>query len=271
MGNQTALERLSAAYRLEVDDGTKDRHIAEMSAALRTASPAPIPTGFALRRRFAGGAAAVLMVVAPVGMAVAAEDSVPGEFLYPLKQVTERVRAFVGDDVAATHRVEEAERLVIRGAPLVEITRAVERAEIATLELVEGANLVSRLESLRERLRAQDERERDLQRGDEPQPNQPGRLGQGSSDAVPSHGQNDPGDGSATTVPPRSAGSGDGDRNRSMGGGSAQEQSSPPDGNADDSDGGGGNGTPEGYVANNGGDASSSTTAQQGSGEIGRS
>jgi len=271
MGNQTALERLSAAYRLEVDDGTKDRHIAEMSAALRTAPPAPIPTGFALRRRFAGAAAAVLMVVAPVGMAVAAEDSVPGEFLYPLKQVTERVRAFADDDVAATHRVEEAERLVIRGAPLVEITRAVERAEIATLELVEGANLVSRLESLRERLRAQDERERDLQRGDEPQPNQPGRSGQGSSNAVPSHGQNDPGDGSATTVPPRSAGSGDGDRNRPVGGDSAQEQSSPPDGNADDSDGGGGNGTPEGYVANNGGDASPSTTAQQGSGEIGRS
>jgi hypothetical protein len=199
-------------------------------------------------------------------MAVAAEDSVPGEFLYPLKQVTERVRAFVGDDVAATHRVEEAERLVIRGAPLVEITRAVERAEIATLELVEGANLVSRLESLR----AQDEREHDLQQGDEPQPNQSGGSGQGSNNAVPSHGQNDPGDGSATTLPPRSAGSEDGDGNRSMGGDSAQEQPSPPDGNADDSDGEGGSGTSEGYEANSGGDTSRSTTAQLGSGEIGR-
>lgn len=271
MGNQDALDRLSTTYRVEVDEVTKDRHIAEMSAALRTAPAAPIPTGFALRRRIAGAAAAVLVVVAPVGMAVAAEDSVPGEFLYPLKQVTERVRAFVGDDVAATHRVEEAERLVIRGAPLVEITRAVERAEIATSELVEDANLGSRLESVRERLRAQDERERGLQQGDEPQPNQTGGSGQGSNNAVPSHGQNDPGDGSATTVPPRSAGSGDGDGNRSMGGDSVQEQPSPPDGNADDSDGEGGSGTPEGHEANKAGDASPSTTAQQGSGEIGRS
>ena len=271
MARKDAPERLSAAYRTEVDEVTKQRHIAEMGTAIRTAPPAPSSTGYALRSRVAGAAAAVLIVVAPVGMAVAAEDSVPGEFLYPLKQVTERVRAFVGDDVAATHRVEEAERLVIRGAPLVEITRAVERAEIATSELVEDANLVSRLESVRERLRAQDERERGLQQGDEPQPNQTGGSGQGSSNAVPSHGQNDPGDGSATTVPPRSAGSGDGDGNRSMGGDSAQEQPSPPDGNADDSDGEGGNGTPEGYVASNGGDTSPSTTAQQGSGEIGRS
>ena len=271
MGNQDVFDRLSTTYRLEVDEVTKDRHIAEMSAALRTAPSAPIPTGLALRRRFAGAAAAVLMVVAPVGMAVAAEDSVPGEFLYPLKQVTERVRAFADDDVAATHRVEEAERLVIRGAPLVEITRAVERAEIATSELVEDANLGSRLESVRERLRAQEERERGLQQGDEPQPNQPGGSGQGSSNAVPSHEQNDPGDRPATTVPPRSAGSGEGDGNRSMGGDSVQRRSSPPDGNADDSDGEGGSGTQEGHEANSGGDTSPSTTAQQGSGEIGRS
>lgn len=271
MGNRTALERLSAAYRLEVDDGTKDRHIAEMRAALRTAPPASVPTGFAPRRRFAGVAAAVLVIVAPVGMAVAAEDSVPGEFLYPLKQVTERVRAFVDHDVAATHRVEEAERLVIRGAPLVEITRAVERAEIATSELVEGANLGSRLDSLRERLRAQDERERGLQQGDEQQPDQPGGSGQGSSNAVPSLEQNDQGDRSATTVPPRSAGSGDGDGNRSMGGDSVQGQSSPADGNANDSDGEGGNGNPEGHQANNGGDVSPSTTAQLGPGAIARS
>ena len=159
MADQDALERLSAAYRIEVDEGTKERHIAEMSTAIRTAPPATsshriCPSKPRCRRRRGR-----VVVVAPVGMAVAAEDAVPGEFLYPLKQVTERVRAFVDDDIAATHRVEEAERLVVRGAPIVEITRAVERAEAATSGLIEDRLLGPRLESIRERLRQQDEQE----------------------------------------------------------------------------------------------------------------
>ena len=112
MDNRDPMERLSSAYRVEVAEDTKTRHIAEMGAALKAAPPALVPTGFALRRRLAGALAAVFVVVAPVGMAVAAEDSVPGDILYPMKQATERVRAVFDDEVEATHRVEEVERLV---------------------------------------------------------------------------------------------------------------------------------------------------------------
>lgn len=268
MANQDALERLSAAYRTEVEEGTKERHLAEMSTAIRTAPPVPVPTGFALRRRIAGAAAAVVVVVAPVGMAVAAEDAVPGEFLYPLKQVTERVRAFVDDDIAATHRVEEAEHLVIRGAPIVEITSAVKRAEAATSRLIEDRLLGPRLESIREHLRQQDEvesgakeSEESLQSGREDTPDRdPGNVD-------PSGEQNTSGEGSASTSVPGSSGSGDGDGERSQDGNGANNQSSPPpNGNSDTEVPEGGGGTPAPDGNGEGEAASPPTTARQNAG-----
>ena len=68
------------------------------------------------RRTFLGTSAAALatltIVVVPVGAAVAAESSVPGEGLYPVKRVTESVRGWLDHDLIATHRVEELEVLL---------------------------------------------------------------------------------------------------------------------------------------------------------------
>ena len=86
MENRNPMERLTSAYRVEVDENTKTRHLAEMGAALKSAPPAPVPTGFTVRRKLAGALTAVFVVAAPVGMAVAAEDAVPGDILYPMKQ-----------------------------------------------------------------------------------------------------------------------------------------------------------------------------------------
>lgn len=159
MEGNDLLDRLESAYRLEVDTDTRARHLAEVSAAIRTAPSARLAPGFALRRRVAAVVAAVFAVVAPVGMAVAAEDSVPGDVLYPVKQVTERVRGFVDRDLAATHRVEEVERLLFERAPRSEIARAFERAETAAAELVDPTPLDSRIERVRERIRRQEELE----------------------------------------------------------------------------------------------------------------
>ena len=265
MARKDALERLSAAYRTEVDEGTKERHIAEMSTAIRTAPPAPSSTGYALRSRVAGAAAAVLVVLAPVGMAVAAEDAVPGEFLYPVKQATERVRAFVDDDIAATHRVEEAERLVVRGAPIVEITRAVERAEAATSGLIEDRLLEPRLESIRERLRQQEEQERISADREGSQSSQPDESDSGSDNAEPNSGQNGPGSGSATTSAPQSAGHTEGGGERSTEGDSTPDGALPPGGNAGTGANQGDNGTPERDGSSAGGGALPPTTARQGS------
>ena len=265
MARKDALERLSAAYRTEVDEVTKERHIVEMSAAIRTAPPAPVSTGYALRSRVAGTAAAVLVVVAPIGMAVAAEDAVPGEFLYPLKQATERVRAFVDEDIAATHRVEEVERLVVRGASIVKITRAVERAEAATSSLIEDRLLGPRLESVRERLRQQDEQERASADREESRSSQPDESDSGSENAEPNSGQNDPGAGSATTSVPQSPGHGEGGGERSTEGDSTPDGTPPPEGNAGAWANQGDNGTPERDGSGGGGGASTPTTARQGS------
>ena len=269
MPSSDALKRLSTAYRVEVDEGTKGRHIAEMSAAIRTAPPAPVPTGFALRRRIAGAAAAVVVVVAPVGMAVAAEDAVPGEFLYALKQVTERVRGFVDDDLVATHRVEEAEHFVGGGYSLVEITRAVERAEAATSRLVDDAILGPRLESVRERVRQQDELEQGArEREESPQSGRQEAPDRDSENGGPSRGQDTPGEGSATTSVPGSQGPGAGDGEHSQDGTGANNQSAPPqpNGNPDTAGPEGGNGDPEPDGNGEGGPASPPTTARQGSG-----
>ncbi|MGB5380784.1 MAG: hypothetical protein WBO25_07255 [Acidimicrobiia bacterium] len=265
MADQDALKRLSAAYRAEVDEVTKERHIAEMSAVIRTAPPAPISTRHALRSRAAGAVAAVLIVAAPVGMAVAAEDAVPGEFLYPLKQVTERVRALVDDDIAATHRVEEAERLVVRGAPIPEITRAVERAQVATSDLVDDGTLGPRLESIRERLRQQDDEERVLVEREELQSGQQNSRGSGGGEADPDGDQDGPGTGSATTSVPRSGGQGEGTGAGSTSGDSTPGDSPPTDGNAGTRGNNGAGETPEREGAGPGGDASPPTTARQGS------
>ncbi len=251
MDDRDPMERLSSAYRVEVTEDTKSRHIAEMGAALKSAPRTPVPAGFALRRRLAGALAAVFVVAAPVGMAVAAEDAVPGDILYPMKQATERVRAVFEDEVEATHRIEEVERLVFLRAPRSAITRAVERAEAATSELADRSTLGSRLESARRRLQLQDEEQRrereaaesrsreqeptdrqgeeERQQGDEPDPGRAGESGEGTGNSGEGTQQSGRGGASATTTtPPQSGGSGDGAGDRSSGD-AAPGQSSPPD------------------------------------------
>lgn len=202
MDARDPMDRLTSAYLIEVDPDTQERHLAEMSAAIRTARPAPIPAGFGVRRRIAAVVAAIF-VVAPAGMALAAEDAVPGEFLYPVKVITERVRSFVDHDIKATHRVEELERLVFLRAPLHSVRRAVERAESATVQLPESGELRLRLEVARERLQQQDEENR-----------LPGQDGSGEGPQEPGSdtGKADSGAGSGTTVPSGSGGSSEQDQ-----------------------------------------------------------
>ena len=269
MDNRDPMERLSSAYRVEVAEDTKTRHIAEMGAALKAAPPAPVPTGFALRRRLAGALAAVFVVAAPVGMAVAAEDAVPGDILYPMKQATERVRAVFDDEVEATHRVEEVERLVFLRAPRAAITRAVERAESATAELAERDALGSRLEDARRRLQEQDEeaerREREAaesqsrgqeqtdrqgeeerRQGNEPDQGRKEETGEGSGNSnTGSQQSGQVGASATTTTPAPSGGPGDGTGDLSTGD-AAPDQSTSPDTEAGAGEPlGGSSGTPE--------------------------
>jgi hypothetical protein len=196
MDTRDPMDRLSSAYRIEVDPDTQERHLAEMSAAIRTAPPTPIPSGFGLRRRIAAAVAAIF-IVAPAGMALAAENAVPGDFLYPVKEITERVRSYVDNDIEATHRVEEVERLVFLRAPSHAVDRAAERADSATAQLSESGELRLRLEVARELVQRQDA-ERQESAGD--------GSGEGRQESGSNSEKADPGEGTGSNAPAGSGG-----------------------------------------------------------------
>ncbi|MEN8233507.1 MAG: hypothetical protein ABFR89_01110 [Actinomycetota bacterium] len=158
MSARDPLQRLSSAYRLAVSDETMHRHLAEVATAIRSAPSAPLPAGFGLRRRIAAMAAA-LVVFAPSAMAVAADDAVPGEMLYPVKQAAERLMGLFDSKIEATHRIEEVEQLVQRRVHRSEVTHAVQRAESATAKLTEPAELELRLVRAQELHKQQIEQE----------------------------------------------------------------------------------------------------------------
>lgn len=146
------MQRL-AAYRTEIDEGVRERHLAQMGVALRAAPTTAASTRLGFRRRFATALATLTIVVVPVGAAVAAESSVPGEGLYPVKQVTERMRGWVDHDLVAIHRVEELEVLLDRDANDELIAETADRAVVAVAVLDDPGELGPRLEQAQNRIR----------------------------------------------------------------------------------------------------------------------
>ncbi len=205
MVERDLVDRLSAAYTIEVDPETRERHLAEMGVVIQTAPSLPVRPGFGIRRRVAAVLAAIF-VVAPAGVALAAESAVPGDFLYPVKEITERVRSYVDHDIEATHRVEEVERLVFRRAPGHAVARAVERAESATRQLEESGDLRLRLERARERLQEMEE---------ERQATDGGGSGEGRQESGSDSRKTGPGEGSDDTAPSGSDGTTDQGQGRS--------------------------------------------------------
>lgn len=109
--------------RVEVDDDVRDRHLAAIGAAVRSARAPRL-------RRFRLLAVAVAVVLALPVMALASENSVPGDLLYPIKRVLEPLVSVLDRDVEADHRVREAEVLLERDAEPNVIRDHVDRARV---------------------------------------------------------------------------------------------------------------------------------------------
>ncbi|GEM_PF-3039290 len=144
-------ERLRRAYRVEMDPDTAARHLSVVSARLGTAQ-ASRPGGGRFRRRVAALAAA-LAVTLPGGLALAAEGTVPGDVLYPVKLATERVRSIFDAAVTAEHRLEEVETMLERDVPLDRVVGHLDVARDAVDDMAEGEELQDRLERLTKRVR----------------------------------------------------------------------------------------------------------------------
>lgn len=146
--------------RISVDEPTRERHMASIARAIEASRPRR-----ARRLRLLAVAAATILLV-PV-MALASERAVPGDFLYPVKQVFEPLVRVFDSDVAARHRVEEVEVLYERDAPSDVISSHIDVARETLTDFDDGGeldDLVDRIERVRTDLA---ERERPADR-DEP-------------------------------------------------------------------------------------------------------
>lgn len=144
------------ALRVDIAPEIAERHIHTVLSELReppVQSARPVPRSrTAPRRRLAGVLAISMILLFPVA-ALAAEETVPGDPLYVVKQSTEWVRELVGDGVAAQHRARELEISIDRGDPIDVIVERFD-ASIAAIDDADVA-LLERVERSRERVRRQ--------------------------------------------------------------------------------------------------------------------
>lgn len=130
--------------RVVVSDDVRDRHLAAISDAIRTSRTA------SRLRRFRLLAVAVAVVLALPVMALASENALPGDLLYPIKRMLEPLVSVVDRDVEADHRVREAEALLERDAEPRLIRDHVDRARIVITD--EHPEHVARLDAVADEL-----------------------------------------------------------------------------------------------------------------------
>ncbi|MEX2624793.1 MAG: hypothetical protein WD651_13825 [Acidimicrobiia bacterium] len=134
-------------FKIEVPADVRGRHLRAISARLKTAP-----------RRRRGLTLILIGAVLLVPLAaVAAESSLPGELLYPVKRILEPVRALFDQEVVANNRVDELEILVERRVARPTIDHPIREAETAVANR-ERPELRQRLDALIERI----EREPDV-------------------------------------------------------------------------------------------------------------
>ena len=129
--------------RMTVDHSTRERHMSAITVALREHRKPRV------RRLRLLALAAALILLLPV-LALAAENSVPGDFLYPIKRVVEPIVGVVDEDVEAQHRVAEVERMVDQGASADAVVDHAEEARLAVAD--RDPDLVRRIDEATEEL-----------------------------------------------------------------------------------------------------------------------
>lgn len=167
------LERM----RLRVAAEVRERHLAAIETAIASAR-AP-----RLRRFRLLAAAAALILALPV-IALASDDAVPGDILYPIKLWLEPVVSVIDPDVEVDHRVREAEVLLDREAEPDLVRDRVDRARSVVTD--EHPDHVARLEVIVDRLEG-------LPDSGSDQPVTPDEPSEGSQEPEPREGSREDG------------------------------------------------------------------------------
>jgi len=194
-------ERLQDAFTITVDASTSARHHAAIADAIRTVGVPPPATPARWRMRIPALVAAA-MAVAPVGAAVAAENTNPGDLLYPVKRIVEPIRSIFDSDIAATHRIEELARIVDSPADIDRIPIAVSDARDALFDLPPDSSLRDEFMMITDRVRDHFGSDTPLhdEVSDDVRPMDEAPQDDGSKDVAPSDERPDEGEVTDTTV-----------------------------------------------------------------------
>lgn len=143
--------RLRSAFEVEMGADSRDRQLAEVSTALRN----PTATGRyrvhipAIWRRSISALMVAATFSTPAAVAVAAEGTLPGDTLYPVKHVTEALRSVVDPTVSARNRIDEADRMHEMGFSIDELEVVLVDADHAITDAGDPHDLRSRLIEVR--------------------------------------------------------------------------------------------------------------------------
>lgn len=143
--------------RLVVDDSVRERHLGVIAAEVR-ARRVPRFKRFRLL-----AVATALLLLLPV-IALAADDSVPGDALYPVKRLFEPIVSLFDRDVEVDRRVEEVEILHEREVEADLIWQQIERARIVVTD--PASDHAERLERVADELEGADGDARDSEATD---------------------------------------------------------------------------------------------------------
>lgn len=192
-----AHSRLRSAITYELAPDTRQAHMTSIETALADlplSDSATRPRNVRVRRWVVGLATAAASL-SPVGVAVAAEQSLPGDTLYQAKLATETIRSVVDPLVSARHRISELEALMELEAESSTIRAALTAAWDSVEHLGSGHPLVTRLEKLDGQITTSEDAESlpgpiddnlapggDQQDGEDPDELEPTDESEGSSD-----------------------------------------------------------------------------------------
>ncbi|HEY5652494.1 MAG TPA: hypothetical protein VIW46_13690 [Acidimicrobiia bacterium] len=145
MNDEQLTQRMRAASgALLMSDSAQARHLEAIATALGGDEVVAIDSVRPRRRRQILASIVAATVIAPAGLAAASDSAIPGDPLYGVKQLSERVLVLFDADVIARHRVEEIEALDAVGDS---DPALVERARFALTELGSDHDLWQRLEA----------------------------------------------------------------------------------------------------------------------------
>lgn len=136
---------------LVVDEAVKERHLSVITAEVRAVRKPRF-------RRFRMLAVATaLLLLLPV-IALAAEDAVPGDALYPVKRLFEPIAGMFDRDIEVDHRVEEVEILHGRAVDVDLIWEQIDRARDVIID--PDSDHAERLRRVVDELEASDDGDR---------------------------------------------------------------------------------------------------------------